>query len=424
MEESVKYPKFRWYVMLTMLIAMVVQSIIMISPAPLVGELSKVLNTDVATVSGTVMPVWNIFLAIGGILGGFLLDKFGVTKTFIVSYIVLIIGTAVMPVLGTGLWTLVALRGIMGLGAGPINGCDSRVAADWFPKHERPIVTGIMGVGISLGVAIGFVFAPNVFASTHNLLGTLGIEAIFPVIGLILIIIMAFGPKAPNQHLTKVDEKQSQTSLKKVLSVSETWTCFLSVILLCWVFTAFNDLTPGYIAIPAPMGLGHGPVDAGNIMSIFQIAFMAGSLLSGFFVSVVFKGNEKPVVSIGFIVAAIFMFSVGQPFVYNDFNLLTVCLVIAGFFAGMPNAPIFGFISKYYPQNVTGRLGGIAMGLGVLFGAIAVMVGAACLHATGNYHLSIIVVSVVAVLGFLNSLRLKKPKEFSESPDKNTVNNK
>ena len=73
-----------------------------------------------------------------------------------------------------------------------------------------------------------------------------------------------------------------------------------------WMQNAFNDLTPGYIAIP-DVGLGFGPAVAGKYMGAVQIGMILGAIACGFIMEKLLKGKIKPVVITGFICTAIFM---------------------------------------------------------------------------------------------------------------------
>lgn len=414
MSEIIKYPKFRFVILLMALVGTVAQSVVMISPAPLIGEIVKTLEINLGTATIAFMAVFNLALAIGCVVGGAIVDKIGLVRSYILGLVLMAVGSLLVPVVGTSLGILIVLRIIQGLGAGPINGSMSKLAADWFPMKERSMVAGIQGMAVSLGVAIGFIFSPNVFASTSSWQAAMGWTSVFCLVGLVITIVVALGPKPP----VVIVETNAASNFKPYLRLPLTWICVLTAVLLSWVFSAFNDLTPAYLAIPSPVGLGKGPVGAGQYMMVFQIAFMLGAVVSGFLVQKVFGGKEKPVAAMGFLLAAIFCFAIKLPAVYANPTTLVACLVIAGVFMGMPMPTVFSFIAKNYPEHATGKVGGLAMGVGIFGGSIGVVVGSIALHNTGGYQLSITIVSVVAVLGLISALRLTTPKDLIGSGNK------
>ncbi|MHB8076398.1 MFS transporter [Desulfosporosinus fructosivorans] len=409
MENSTVYPKFRWFVFLTMIIATIAGAVVMISPSPLVGEVAKGLGVNLGTISAALMAVFTLALGVSAILSGTLVDKLGVTRSYVFGLVVMVIGTILIPFTGNSIGALIVIRVIQGVGQGPITGSISRLAADWFPVQERGLVTGFQGLATSLGVLLGFVIAPTVFASTLSWkAGITWGGFILLLISLVCTLVVAFGPKPP---IVSIKTASPKVVFKPFLKMRITWVCILSVVFLCWLFGSFNELTPGYFAVPVPTGLGRGPMVAGQMMMIFQIAFMIGAVLSGFLSENVFGGKEKPLVVLGFTLAAIFCFSIKFSFVYENPIILTICLLIAGISMGMPNPLILGYISKYFPESITGKLGGMALGIGTLISSVGVLIGSMALRSTGTYQLSIVIVSVVAIIGLINALGVKTPKE-------------
>jgi len=96
---------------------------------------------------------------------------------------------------------------------------------------------------------------------------------------------------------------------------------------------------------------------------------------------------------------AIFCVLVMLPGIYTNVGLLTGCVIMAGFFTGMPGPFIQGFISRHYPTHIMGRVGGITIGLGMFGGSVSVAVGSFALHATGYYTVPIILVIIAAIIG-------------------------
>ena len=62
------------------------------------------------------------------------------------------------------------------------------------------MVAGLSGFSISLGVLIGIIISPMLFASTHSWLTVMSRVSIAPMIALVLAIVMALGPKPPAFH--------------------------------------------------------------------------------------------------------------------------------------------------------------------------------------------------------------------------------
>ncbi len=408
--KNVSYPKFRWFALLTLLCMTVSQGIVLIAPAPLVGEVANSLQLSLGQVTGAVMGAFIICVALGGIIGGMVLDKIGIPKTYIISVALMVLGSLLVLVIGDTLGGLVVSRVIQGLGAGPIMSSVSRLASEWFPKKERAIVTGIQGMSVSLGIAIGFGLSPVINIATGHWQQTVAFSAVPPCVALILTIILALGPKSPvmlhdAQDSTELIE--SQKDFKRSLKLPVFWLAIVICFCIAWVMQGYNDITPGHIAVEPPVGLGLGAAVAGRYMGLMQVAFMVGSVASGFLLTKVFKGNYRLLLFSSFIMVAIFCTSVLLPAIKQNSTSLLIVLLIAGFFQGIPLATVMGFISNFYPEHITGRIGGITMGLSIFGGVLGVAAGSYALHHTGFYTVSVLVVGVISVVGALGSFALK-----------------
>ena len=408
---EVVYSKYRWFVTFAFVIATLAQGMLLIAPTPLVGEISKSLNTDLGTATAATILPFTLMVAIGGVLGGLLMDKIGLAKTMIFSTAIAVVGALVMPAFGHSIGGIIVFRALQGFGCGPIIGSGPRVAAEWFPVSQRGIYQGISGASLPLGIAIGLGASPQIAAHT----GWLAMNAVFGIlmlIALILLIIYSFGPKSPGCLADEAVGEAASADLKIAFKLPVFWLVVLAIFCLSWVMQGYNDLTPGHLAVPRPVGLNMGAAASGAIMGIYTLAFMIGSLFCSPVVDKVFKGNYKVANFVLFILTAIFCGSVLLPFVNSNPPVLIICLILAGFFMGQPMVNGMTFISKYYPVHITGTIGGVSLGIAIFGGTFGVLAGSTALHITGMYVVSIIIVLVVCIIGALASLGISRPKVF------------
>ncbi|WP_258360439.1 MFS transporter [Moorella sulfitireducens] len=408
------YPKYRWYVLIIFCLAVLAQGMLLIAPTPLVGDIAGLLDTDLGTATAVAVMPFTLMVAIGGILGGYFMDKIGLGKTCTISTALAVVGALCMPLFGHSIPGIIVLRALQGIGCGPLIASGPRVAAEWFPPDERGIYQGITGAALSLGITSGLMAGPFI-AAKSGWLGTIAAFGMIMLIALIMLIIYNFGPKSPGHLPDRQSGEKANEEFKLVLKLPVFWCTIICVFCLSWVMQAYNDLTPGHIAVPPPAGLNMGPKLAGAIMGIYTLAFMIGSICSGFITDRIFGGRIKAAVITTFILTAFFCVSVLLPIVNSNPVTLTICLILAGFFMGQPNPNCLTFISKNYPVHITGTVGGLTMGIGIFGGTFGVAAGSTALHITGMYVVSIFIVFAVCIAGALAAIGMNSPGVFKEA---------
>jgi MFS family permease len=408
---NIEYPKYRWFVLLTMVVATLAQGSLLISFAPLIPTVSEQMGLSLGQTTGALMGAFTLFVSIFAIVGGAIIDKIGLAKTYIGACLLMILGNTLVPLLGDNFGALVALRLIQGIGCGPVIGSVAAVAVTWFPVKERSIIAGAQGAALTLGTALGLIIVPAIYQSTGDWKVAVAWLSVLSVLALVLAIAMNFGPKAPEV----TSEEQSGNEFALALKQPVTYVGIGCTFLLSWVMQAFNDLTPGYFAVEPPIGVGYGPVIAGQYMTLVQIGFMIGGIASGFVLEKLFARKVKPLVMLAFVLTAIFCFSVKFPFVSGAPGVTMPALFLAGFFMSYVMPASQAFVAMHYPFHIAGKVGGMWMGLGVFGGTVGVLVGSTLLHFTGAYQMSINVVAVVALVGIAVAWFLNPPTVFAKT---------
>jgi MFS family permease len=414
-KQSKQYPNTRWLMGAAVIAGQVTIGATMICFAPILGIISKDLGVSVGEISAAAMGTVIMAAAFSSIISGAVLDRFGVPRSIAVGALITTIGMLLAPVFDNSIQQIVLVRILIGVGWGPVSACTSSVAARWFPEEQRGMFAGMVGAGISFGIIIGFIITPAFIHSVSHWSYAIRMVAVVPAIFFVLSLISNFLSEPEVQETIVSEKESSKLSSDMALAFKSpvTYIGIVSMFLFTWVMNAFNDLTPGFIAIEPPIGLGLGPVTAGQFMSAVQVGMLIGSAASGFILMKLFKGKIKPVMVVGFLFAAIFMFSVRLPVINSTSALLAICLFGAGFFEAFIIPMVTTFIATNYPSAITGRIFGITFGISLFGGSIGVFVGSTFLHITGTYLASIAIVTVVGLLGMLTSFLMNPLKAFS-----------
>jgi MFS family permease len=409
------YKPFRWFILATLIVVVAVQAIALITPAPLIGEIIKSTSLSPGEVTWMTMGTWNLFVALAAILGGPLVDKFGFKWMYIFGMTMIAIGWFLMPAIGSSFMGMTVCRAIQAIGGGPIMGAGVYVSATCFPRKERAMVNGFLGFAMGLGIMAGLTLGPASMAAAGN--WAVGLRNLWPLalVGIIMTVIVMVGPKvapegADHENLDETAAASNMALYKRALAQPLTWVATLCVVVASWFNQAFNDMTPGYLALDKPVGLGLGAAGAGSIGSLAQIGNMVGCLLVGVLVERLFKGKARPALMIAFAAMAVGAGLLLVPGVNTSQLLLTIVMMITVFFLGWINATALGWVAKNYPASITGKLGGMAQGIGIFGGLAGVAAGSAALHATGFYTVSTLIMVGVALVGIVVSFMMQTHK--------------
>jgi MFS family permease len=412
---EIKYPKYRWFACITMIVITLAQGMILIAPSPIVQPISEALGVSLGEVSAMLLVTFTLCVAVFGVIGGIIVDKIGLPLTYVFSAILMALGSVLIIAAGNTVPLIILGRIISGAGAGPVVATAAKLAADWFPVNRRAIVAGLSGGSMSVGITLGLNMSPQVFAGSGDWNQAVAFCGVVTIPALILSLVFFKGPKPPAREALVIegaDFNASESLFKTAVKQPAFYVGIIGAFALSWVMNAYNDLTPGNVAVDVPVGLGYGPVVAGQIMGIYSLAFMVGCFVCGFIMHGVFKDRARIFIPIAFILTAIFCASVLVPGISGNQNALLVCLILAGFFMGMPQASIQAFVAINYPESIQGRIGGLTMGLGIIGAPVGVAVGAAALHMSGAYRLSVVIAVVFAIIGAIGTLWLKPPSGF------------
>lgn len=266
------------------------------------------------------------------------------------------------------------------------------------------MVNGVLGAAMGLGIMVGLNLGPASMAAAGD--WAVGLRNLWPLamVGIIMTVVCMVGPKVSPEgaNLANVDEAAAASNLalyKKAILLPLTWIATACVVIASWFNQAYNDMTPGYLALDPPVGLGLGAAGAGSIASLAQIGNIVGCLVVGILVERLFKGKARPALMVAFAAMAVGAGLILVPGVKTNQVVLTTVMMITVFFLGWINATALGWVAKNYPAEVTGKLGGMAQGIGIFGGLAGVAAGSAALRATGFYVVSTLIMVGVAIVG-------------------------
>ncbi|TYG34328.1 MFS transporter [Lonepinella koalarum] len=394
------YSKFRWFVLFVMFIVTASTSLILIAPVTIVDSISSSSHLAPPTIITASMSTFNLFIVLSVMAGGILVDKFGVTKIYVLCLALVICGNVVMANLGNEVWGIFLSRAFQGLGTGPIMVSITLVARQWFKQNEHGIVTGLQGMAVSIGIAIGFVLVPRLVTYVEDWGTVFYYLSLINLTGIVLTLIVIFCPKLEPVELD-VPSPMQQTATEFKLLQPLVLIGVVSLFCSTWLQQSVNSVGAGFIGTE----LGLGQIHGADLMFYYSIAYAIGSPLGGAVAGIWLKGQkDNLVILVCFLISAIFSFVITQ---YTETAGLIICLLILGLFQSFISPIILSFIARTYPKEVIGKVSGFTMMFNFAAGILSPYACALLLSTLGTYSSSFIAMIAVSIIGALVGFKLK-----------------
>ncbi|WP_338100788.1 MDR family MFS transporter [Salipaludibacillus agaradhaerens] len=143
----------KWLVVITVLLGTftIILNNSMLNPA--VPHLMTVFEAD-AVATGWVITIFMVTMGMVMPLTGFLGDKFGKKQLYMAGLAVFLLGS-LLGSLSWNLPSLIAFRGLQGIGGGVMMPLSLALIFEVFPRDERGLATGVWGVAAMMAPTIG-----------------------------------------------------------------------------------------------------------------------------------------------------------------------------------------------------------------------------------------------------------------------------
>ncbi len=359
------------------------------------------------------MGLHMLAMAVGCALSGYLIDRFGVFPVINCSIAVILVSNTLLLWFGHSYWSIVAIRVIEALGCAPVFVAIGPATALWFPPREAGAALGLQSVAISGGIMLGLIISPQLALSAGSWQKGIACLSIGIAVAMVFVVSISMAAKRQLPAMPAIAAATSPTSISSLVLTRPFLAGILGMSCGVWTQQTFNSLTPGYLAVLPPMGLGLGALVSGKLMTTVMLAGIVSSLVGGVLVDKVFGGQVRPVVLTGFVLLVVCPILLLTPQICGQRSALILCLMLAGAATPFINPVILGFAAKSFPPSVVGRIVGSWMSVALFCGAAGVMAGAGALTSTGTYKFSMEIISAIAVLGFLASLFIYPAKTRS-----------
>ena len=370
---------------------------------------------------GIVLGTFYVGYMISMTLGGYLADKYGGKKVLGYALIIWSLFTIITPFFAySGLWWLIFIRILLGLGEGVTFPAWHSIYARWIPFNERTRAVGFTNSGIAAGTVFGYVVAAIIIANYSW-------EWVFYSFGLMGIFWYFFWQRIvtsypeDNKNLSNNElqlikaEAPSNSTPPSIpfLKLIKNWPFLaIAVATFCnnWALFTFISYLPKFINAPiADGGMG---IDLGSSAFIYSLlmpslvamfSLILGGYISDSFIKKGYKviNVRKTVNSIGFFGSAIFLYLISlQDTLFNAIFLLCLIQLCTGICAGG-----FGVNHADLGPKYTGTLVGISGSIGMIAAIFSPMVAGLVLEVTSSWDVIFYICSGILVFGGLFYLK-------------------
>jgi ACS family hexuronate transporter-like MFS transporter len=300
MSEIKKIGNYRWTVCALIFFATTINYL----DRQVIGILKPLLESDLnigEVEYGNIVTIFQLFYGVSMLLAGRLIDKFGTKIGYGIS--VLLWSIAAMGhalargVVGFGFWR--ALLGISESGNFP---AAIKTIAEWFPKKERALATGIFNSGTNVGAIIAPLAVPAIVIAW-------GWQAAFLItgaVGFIWIILWFIFYEIPEKkrnlsagelELIKSDLDEKNESVKPIpwiqlLKYRQTWLFFIGKAMTDPIWWFYLFWIPGWLS--TVRGAGLDIKSFGIPLVVIYSSTTVGSIFGGWLSSFMIKKGISP----------------------------------------------------------------------------------------------------------------------------------
>jgi ACS family hexuronate transporter-like MFS transporter len=409
MTEEKKFSNYRWTVCALIFFATTINYL----DRQIIGILKPLLESDLGIgekAYSHIIMAFQLLYGFGMIIAGRLIDKFGTKIGYGVSVIlwsIAAMGHALAKgVLGFGFW-----RGFLGITEAGNFPSAIKTVAEWFPKKERALATGIFNSGTNVGAIVAPLAIPPMIVAW-------GWQAAFVItgaIGFIWVVLWFMFYELPQKHKkvsagelayinSDVDE-QAETKEKvpwlKLLKYRQTWLFFIGKGLTDPIWWFYLFWIPGWLS--TVRGGGLDVKSFGLPLAFIYTMTTVGSIGGGWVSGYLIKKGMSPFKARRVTMLAFALLVVPIIFAQSD-GVSTwgaVCLIALAAAAHQAwSANIFTTVSDAFPKKAVSSITGIGGAAGAIMGAfISYIAGGILQHFKDLGHIETGYVVMFSIAG-------------------------
>lgn len=393
MPETKKFSNYRWTICALIFFATTINYL----DRQVIGILKPLLDSDLGIGEkdySHIIMAFQLCYGVGMVIAGRLIDKFGTKLGYGVSVILwsfAAMGHALAKgTFGFGIW-----RGFLGVSEAGNFPAAIKAVAEWFPKKERALATGIFNSGTNVGAIV----APLAIPAMVVLWGWQSAFIVTGAIGFIWVIVWFLFYEIPEKHkkvtanelayINSDADEQAETKEKvswlKLLKYRQTWLFFIGKGLTDPIWWFYLFWIPGWLATVRGAGLDVKSfgLPLAFIYTMTTVGSIGGGWVSGYMIKKgmsPFKARKYTMLIFALLVIPIIFAQ--SPSIGNWGAVCLIALAASSHQAWSAN--IFTTVSDAFPKKAVSSVTGIGGMAGAVGGAfISYVAGGILEHFKG-----------------------------------------
>jgi len=415
-----KTGNYRWRILLLLFFATTINYI----DRQVIGILKPFIASDLNWSEadyGYIVSAFQIAYAIGLLLTGRFLDKLGTRIGYLWAVVVWSFA-GMAHALAKGVFSFAAARFTLGLGEAANFPAAVKSVAEWFPKKERALATGLFNSGSTVGAII----APVIVSGITLAFGWQWAFIITGALGFIWVVFWSIFYKEPSKYrkLSKSEfEYINQDAERITEGGSIKWIelfkyrqtaviCFTRFI-SDWVWWFFLFWIPDFLHKMHGVDIKSVVLPVIVIYTVSSIGGIAGGWISSKFIQMgktIDYARKTTILMCALIILPVmFVSKVADIWI----AVALISLAAAGHQGWASN--IFTMVSDIYPKSIVGSMTGLCGFAGAIGGALAASFVGILLGSSGSYFLIFLIASSVYLVNWIIIkifIREIKPVEF------------
>jgi ACS family hexuronate transporter-like MFS transporter len=350
---------------------------------------------------GYILAAFQAAYAIGMVVAGGLTDKLGTRKAFAIAIGLWSIA-AMLPGAAFSILTFGIAMFLLGLGEAANFPACIKTVAEWFPKRERALATGIFNSGAN----IGNIAVPLVVPALVALVTWRGAFVVTGAAGIVWLICWLFYYRRPEQHrsvskaeldliLSDPVEKLEAVPWSRVLPCKETWAFAIGKFLTDPIWWFYLFWLPRYLQSTFGLSLSSNRLPLVIVYSVSTV----GSIGGGWISSTLLKAGKSPNVSrkTAMLICALCVVPVfAAPYIHNLWLVVALVGLATAAHQGW-SANLFTLPSDMFPKAAVGSVIGIG-GMSGAIGGVLLQLATGYIVKITNSYVPLFIVACVAYL--------------------------